>query len=186
MPSMIKPKMRITGVDENNYLTDIELIDSLVNANNLPTYEGKTHIRICKRYVNKNSNSESVILELDPFTAHLLNGSGKIFLGNQRVQIEEYINVRKCGRCLRYPHSTSECDKKGKLCINCGSDQHLRAECQNKPCCANCVERNENLKLNLNVEHNVLDKNCPTLLDIIKSIKRRTIRIDDEEWQNTN
>lgn len=184
-PSLIKPKIKIMGVDENNYLTNDELIDSVISANNLLITGKNLQVRICKRYKNPNSNTETVILEIDPLIAHLLGGRSNIFLGNQRVKIEEHFNVRRCGKCLKFSHSTSECDKKVKLCMQCGSDTHIKAECKNKFCCLNCKDRNEKLQLNLDVEHGILDRDCPSLQDIIKSVKRRTMQID-EEWLNTN
>lgn len=172
VPKLMKPRVKVTGGDDTvREATDDELIAWLIKQNNLPE---NSYVTVVKRYLSRKKKT-TVIFEVDPFSKVILLKDDKVLLGIQRAPIYESIDVRRCGRCLRFSHSTRECTKVSISCGNCGQEGHKHSECKNLKFCVNCHDKNNKFHLNVKTNHQTVDKECSVLQDIIKSIKRRIL-----------
>lgn len=104
----------------------------------------------------------------------------KVYIGAQRVSVVDYINVRRCGTCYRFNHSTKECDQEAKCCLRCGVSGHLIKDCTKpKPVCCNCSARNKDIideDRKYDENHLSIAKECPSLKELERSIRRRIDR----------
>lgn len=71
-------------------------------------------------------------------------GSGKVRIGWTMVKVE-LLEPRpvQCFRCWCFGHIGGQCKSqtvRQGSCFNCGQKEHMRNECNNKPCCPVCQE----------------------------------------------
>lgn len=148
------------------------MIENICLANDLKD-NPKLEVKCIRRYNKKFGDKETVILEVDPFTHRLLINREFVFIGHQKLKCYDHVNIRRCGKCLRFSHGTQDC-KLDKLCFKCGSNEHNVESCEQEMKCINCCDRNKKYGEAIDIKHNVFDINCPTYCNVVKSVKRRT------------
>lgn len=172
-PKMLNPRLKVLNLREDfNHLSDVEIPETIIRQNNLD--HDDVNVEVIKRFPNKVGHGTTLVIEVDPLTnAHLLNEQ-KVFIGNQRLFVVEYIAVRRCGNCLTFSHGSRECNKGDqKRCSQCCEIGHNKATCENPYKCVNCEERNAKYKMNLSTDHDVFHKDCPSYLELVNSLKRK-------------
>lgn len=102
-PKKIKPKLKITNIDEDEMkLKDENLIDTIKKQNNIDRRKKGSYIRVVKRINNtrrgettrrENKEEGSLILEIDEETHELMLGRRKINIGWKKCMVFNHYSV---------------------------------------------------------------------------------------------
>ena len=154
-----KPKMIITGVEEEFITTDNEEILKAVIDQNDKNLEGK--LKVVKKYAKKNKkNSANIVIEVEPDNYLSLKNTEKINIGWRKCNIYDYFDITRCFNCAGYNHKANKCTNR-IACYKCG-ENHKTSDCKSNVLkCINCLSITEKLKINLNPDHAANDLNCP-------------------------
>ncbi|XP_055838199.1 uncharacterized protein LOC129906442 [Episyrphus balteatus] len=121
----------------------------------------------------KRSDYYTAIIEMDVNSYNEIMKVGKISVGWDKCEVSEAIYVKRCYKCLGFGHFSKDCTSDRMTCLKCGG-QHKGSECTAECLsCVNCVKMNEELKLNLDVNHNALDNCCEVYLRRLKTERKR-------------
>lgn len=165
-----KPTMIFKGIF-NDYIKEDFTDDILDKNEDIKIVTQKTEknsiFNIKAIIKNKYSDTANYIVEVDSTTRKILLNKEKINIGYQRVTVDDAIPVVQCYFCLRYGHTSRNCNQKEKnnlpSCSHCGS-AHLYKDCPartNQSRCANCTFQNDRFQLTFPTNHNATDKtNC--------------------------
>jgi hypothetical protein len=148
----------------NEYDKDNLLKDLAEQNEHLKTSKG-THFEIKKIIKSKYNDTSNYIVETESKMRRLLVHQGKVFLGYQRIRVEDANPLLQCFHCLGFSHSANRCIKKENTkpkCPHCAGD-HMYRECTKKapPSCVNCLQQNEKSDKKNSSNHQANDKNCP-------------------------
>lgn len=167
------PKIKIIGAELENTvnMSDLEVVEDIKARNGMD-------VKVWKRYVNKNSGTQTIIVEVNYQMQNTIMDAGFIYIGYQRLKVYEFLSVRRCGICLRFSHGTQDCKQKEKSCFKCGG-AHLAATCNSPDKCINCCEKNLKLQTKIDVGHNTLSEKCQSFLELQMSIRRRTFQAQE-------
>lgn len=179
IPETKKPKLLIVGLSEN--YNEEELFNKIVNQNVIKIVNEFKIIRIFK---TKNEYFNAVVeLNLEDFKNSM--SIGKMRIGWDICKIFENYNIRRCFNCLGFNHKAEYCKKKPDVCCNKCGDNHLANKCQSGVLkCINCIRSNEKYGLDLNIDHSVYDKKCPTFQRKIMIEQRKNFQIQAEKQKN--
>lgn len=172
-PKKIKPKLKITNIDEDEMKLKVEnLIDTIKKQNNIDRRKKGSYIRVVKRINNtkrgettrrENKEEGSLILEIDEETHELMLGRRKINIGWKKCMVFNHYSVRRCFKCWGYYHIAKNCARQ-ETCHKCAGE-HKSNECTaTKKKCINCMYKNKTYNLKINDEHNALSVECPTYI----------------------
>lgn len=124
--------------------------------------------KMIKRYM--------AILECDPTTHAKILEEGSLCIGwTPSCRVFDYVRVFRCFKCGGFNHKAEEC--KTEVCGKCGLSGHNKENCKNNILnCANCIEANKKLSLDLDVNHSSFDMNKCTVLQKKINIEKHKIR----------
>jgi hypothetical protein len=104
---------------------------------------------------------------------------GEVYIGWSRCKAYEKFGVFRCYKCNKYGHKANDC--KGEVTCPICSEKHVLKECKNNTKkCVNCTNANEKLKLKLNTDHEVWDRNCASFIRILETQKRKFANISNK------
>lgn len=83
-----------------------------------------------------------------------------------------------CFKCSIYGHTAENCSSEIEICPKCSGHHSLKNYKSDHNKCPNCVATNEKFKLDLDVNHNAWDVNCPLYKRRFKSVKNRLVYDD--------
>lgn len=175
-----QPKVKIVNIDsEEMKLEDDELIEIIKMQNRMEEREGR-EIKIVKRLnrerdeeqIRRRGNEGSLIMQMDEETHQEMLSRGKISVGWKKCAVYNHVNVKRCFKCWGYYHIAKNCTRE-ETCHKCAGN-HKASECEaeNRKC-VNCTHKNQAFNLKINVEHDALDKECPTFKRAMQEEKRR-------------
>ena len=135
-------------------------------------------------YVNmaKNSSNVSIALKVSPsirsalFTAQ----HGRIFIGNNSLDIEDRFYFKQCYHCQQIGHVSTDCPKKdsASVCFYCmGSHQSKSCTLKRSPsnhCCAKCYHSTVPGEKDDCRSHNAADPLCPVRAREVTKIANNT------------
>ena len=95
---MLNPKIKVSGID-NTFNMNLTEIEQDTNERNFKNYG--TKCQAVHMYTNKNTNLNSVILEV-PATIHkqIMEYRKSIFVGYQKCRVFDIINTKPCAILL--------------------------------------------------------------------------------------
>lgn len=143
--------------------TDAELIE-LIQAQNKRLLHGVDMkgetMRVRFRRKARNALECHPVLELSPTIWQRLTQAEKLYIGLQRVRIEDFSPLVQCSRCLGYGHTKAVCTDAHEMCSHCG-DPHTWQKCparaeRRPPTCRNCVTAKMP-----DCAHNAFNSQCP-------------------------
>jgi hypothetical protein len=110
----------------------------------------------------KNSSAVHVLVETPTVVRRRLVDMGIIYLGYQRIHIEDSNPLTMCYHCLRAGHTSSKClnSTKPAKCSHCSGDHRFDA-CDRKkevPICINCQYSSGKTGNQVDYNHNALNK----------------------------
>jgi hypothetical protein len=175
IPNEKKPRAKIINIyDVNNCETD-DFKDAIVKQNN-EIFESVDQINIVKIISAKKNNYKHLIIETNPDIFRKMMEVKKLNVGWNKCAVLESVDLTRCFKCSMYGHIEKYC-KKEMVCPKCAGN-HKVHDCTSETVkCANCLNCNEKLKLNLNVDHMVFDRECPVFKRKIE-MKRKSINYD--------
>lgn len=172
-PALKRPKLKIFNINNEDISMDDSddvIIDLIVKWNELNTGEG-LHMKVLKKTVNRFKNID-MILELDSRSHSLLLKQGRVKLGWSRCRVFNHVSVLQCYNCMGFHHFAKDC-KSNTTCSNC-SGNHTYKDCNsNIVKCTNCVKAKKDKNLDIDVGHNALNRDCPSLLRLIGEQSKR-------------
>ena len=154
---------------------DAAIKDTILQQNELAHLEGSIfNIKFTKSTFE---DSRHVVIEVSPNLRRELVALWKIKVNWNLCNVEDFISVTSCFKCLGLGHTTRYCQNQQK-CSTCAEDHHWR-ECSNQHStrCVNCFKANlfihdDSKKLNTN--HSVFSKECPRMRRIESIIISKT------------
>lgn len=169
-----RPRLIIKGlwsdaIDEN----DNELAKNIIHQNALDEKGAFVKKILCyqdRRFVNQ----KMLVIEVDNETRKKLLESGYLNLGWCTGRVEDYIYVKRCYKCASLGHTQKDCQK-NKRCPLCG-ESHDMSQCSSKNedfKCVNCLDANDRLHMNLNVQHSSLNKDCRCYVRQVAALESR-------------
>lgn len=161
------PKLKIVGMSENYAPEDF--IDLLTTQNDEIFIEC---VKVISSYENPRMkyNKFCTIIEVNNDTFDALIAAGKVNIGFDRCSVFEAIKVLRCFKCGEFGHMSSTC-KNDEKCSKC-SELHKTSECTSTVMkCVNCLKKNNEQKMNLDVNHAAFSSKCPVFRHLI-TIKR--------------
>ena len=111
-------QLKIVGM--TNIITEAELITNLKKQND--HLKEAQELKVIKIFENKNRKPETycAIIEVQYDTFAKIMATQKVNIAGDRCKVYEYVNLRRCYKCLGYNHIASNCTK-NKLCPKCGN-----------------------------------------------------------------
>ncbi|XP_039435502.1 uncharacterized protein LOC120417492 [Culex pipiens pallens] len=151
------PKLKIVGMSEKYDPTDF--VELLTSQNDEIFIE---HVKVISSYENPRMkyNKFSVIIEVNNDTFDALITAGKVNIGFDRCSVFEAIKVLRCFKCGEFGHMSTTC-KNNETCSKC-SESHKTSDCNSTVMkCLNCLKKNNEQKMNLDVNHAAFSSKCP-------------------------
>ncbi|CAG9792231.1 unnamed protein product [Diatraea saccharalis] len=158
----VKNKNPLIIIKEVKYkLTDGEIITAVKNQNPdiCMTEQDDDDFRIKYRRRTRNTEKCHVIVQLKPEYWKKITEKGHLYIGMERVRVEDQTPLIQCTRCLNFGHGKKFCMESADRCSHCGG-LHLRADCPDRkagvpPQCCNCTH--EELS---ETDHNAFSNTC--------------------------
>ena len=113
-------------------------------------------------YTNKNTNLNSVILEV-PATIHkqIMEYRKSIFVCYQKCRVFDIINTKSCANCAGFGHNSNKCRNKVTWPICAGDHKTVQCDSRNNLKCANCAFNNLKHNTKYDCNHEATDSdNC--------------------------
>lgn len=86
----------------------------------------------------------------------------KLYVGRQSFPVNEDLTIQICKNCFGFEHKGSVCTNK-LACSYCGGE-HKIANCKIEiKQCVNCISSVSKHKLNIDIHHEVSNRDCSTL-----------------------
>lgn len=169
-PTQKNPKIKI--VDINEQMSDETILSSILSQNEFLNHvDTSLKVIISKRMKTK----YMAIIECDPISFNLIINKERLCVGWSVCRVFEYVSVLRCFKCGAYDHKASVCEAKEK-CLKCLKVGHSTKDCDSDcVSCSNCIAVNTKYSLNLKIDHNIFDINCPSYQKRI-GFERRKIR----------
>lgn len=170
MTELRNPKLCIKGVHEK--FDESEIIHKLRNQNDILYNSEMKCLRIIEKKTEKYT-WYNVIVEMDSESFNQALLREKLCIGWDRCIVVDATYVKRCFKCLGYNHKSVECKNK-KVCFNC-LGEHDKKDCvlEKVDQCINCKKANERLHLNLDINHNVYNRECQVYLQKLQYEKKR-------------
>lgn len=171
-PDLRNPSIKLLDIDRE--FSSEELIDTLKKQNLFLDHESVAlNVKIFKKMKTK----WMAIIECDPESFSKIMKENALFLDWCRCRVFEYVSVFRCFKCGRFGHKADQCTSSGSICLRCAKpvSEHAsdkECDCENLKC-VNCMEANNVLKTEFNVNHSLFDRNCPVLLKKIDLQKQK-------------
>lgn len=167
LSKMRLPRIKVVNFQQDTDNQDIE--NCIKKQNNLE--DGS----ITVKYIRKvKSGSATIYLECSPKSFNIIMKQKKIYVGWQRCNVYEDLEVPRCYNCQGFFHKKMNCTNK-PVCPNCG-EEHTETDCTSEvKCCHNCHTSNDKYKTKHDMHHSTTDLNCPTLIYHINNLKDKTL-----------
>ncbi|XP_055388117.1 uncharacterized protein LOC129616490 [Condylostylus longicornis] len=170
IPSEIKPKIEVIHISAK--YSEAELKNKLKAQNlHLETSE----LKIMKMYkIQKQSEDKyNAIIEIDNQSFPRVLQNEKVSIGWERCKVFDALRVLRCCKCNGFNHKAAE-SKNEENCLNC-LGKHKSRDCKKEKVikCINCFVANDKLKLNLDVGHETLSKECPVYINKLSMLRKK-------------
>ena len=154
---------------------DADIKNTILQENNLTHLDDSI---LQKKFTKRTfDDSRHVVIEVSPNLRRKLLAPHKLKLLWSMCEVEDFISITRCLKCLGFGHTARFCQNQSK-CSYCVED-HQWKECGNKRVirCSNCIKTNtyihdESRKAKTN--HSVFSKECPRLRRIESIIVSKT------------
>lgn len=169
VPKLWNPNLVIYHIPEE---VTIENAENIIISQN-PEINLQSGDLKCKFIFKNKKNLRNLVVEVtSQVRKKILNT--KLKIGWLICHVDDYIRVNRCFKCSRFNHRAKEC--RGEVtCPRCSAPHNL-AECRASTSelnCINCISfNNYNQQNPVNINHSSLDKNCPSLIAVIRKFKQ--------------
>jgi len=156
-------------------MEDAEIKSTILQQNNLLHLSDSV---LQKKFTKRSfDDARHVVIEVSPCLRRELLTIHKLKLQWSMCEVEDFITVTRCHKCLGFGHTAQFCRNQAK-CSLCTADHH-RKECENKHeiRCSNCTKANTHIhddSRKANTNHSVFSRECPRLRRIESIIISKT------------
>lgn len=155
------PRLIIKGVDKN--ITSGDFIRNEIIEHNSYFQMPNKQIDIKVVVVIKRKFSNDVVIEVSSNLRELIMSHGYLYIGWQKVRVEDHFLIKRCYRCAQFGHLRKDCKNSTPVCSTC-SENHETKDCNNsesKRCinCFNYCRRYPKSTGEICVDHTADDKN---------------------------
>ncbi|CAG9787017.1 unnamed protein product [Diatraea saccharalis] len=126
-------------------------------------YKEEEHKKMKLKYRKKSTNQDRchAVLQVHPEVWRKITEQGRLYMGMERLKVEDQSPLIQCTRCLGFGHGRKFCVESADRCSHCGGP-HLRANCPdreagNPPRCCNCAHAEYP-----DQQHNAFSTECRT------------------------
>lgn len=164
-----KYRMRIAGISGDEYeQPDGSLIENLICQNDLNI--NPSDVKIIHRSKLKNEKF-GLSIEMDKGVYEDLKSKERVFIGWSRCGIYDDFGMIRCYKCWGFGHFARVC--RSEICCPKCAGGHRGVDCESEvKKCINCLKSNKKFKLNLNINHDVWDKNCATFQRMVEQRRK--------------
>lgn len=131
-------------------------------------------IKILKVYSDKNTRKEryNAIAEVSTPVMDEMIGLGRMNIEWDECKIHQYVQVKRCYKCLGFNHMAQTC--KNKLaCSKCAGEHNARECTAQTMKCVNCTTYNIRNKENVDTCHHAFARDCVALKQLMERIKNK-------------
>jgi hypothetical protein len=156
-------------------IEDADIKSTILQQNNLLHLSDSV---LQKKFTKRSfEDARHVVIEVSPCLRRELLTIHKLKLQWSMCEVEDFITVTRCHKCLGFGHTARFCQNQAK-CSFCAGDHH-RNECANKHeiRCSNCTKANTHIRdksRKANTNHSVFSRECPRLRRIESIIISKT------------
>ena len=160
--------------DKETFVNDVKLQNSKIKDK---VENGAIFTVIfAKEYTNSDGiSTHNVVVKVSPEIRDVLKiGGDRIYLGFSSYRVQDRFYVKKCSKCHRIGHYSSECSH-SSCCGYCTSEGHTSDKCPLKENndkenykCINCAHSGKE-----SIGHSALWPKCPVFLERQEQVKRQ-------------
>lgn len=173
-PDLKRPCIKILDIDQE--MDEDELINSLKKQNFFLNTDG-VYLKVIA--IKKMKSNYMAIIECDPSTFKKVQEENVLSLNWSRCRVFEYVGVLRCYRCGGFNHKADQCNS--ERCLKCAISGHKSENCNAEHIkCFNCIDANEKMKTNFDVNHSIFNISCPIYLKKIE-IQKQKIKYHNQE-----
>ncbi|CAG9795449.1 unnamed protein product [Diatraea saccharalis] len=113
-------------------MTDEEALEMIIKQNDVIFgKEEEKEIKI--KFMKKARDTERchIVLQVKPTIWNKMTKRGHLYIGMERVRVENQSPLIQCTRCLQFGHGRKFCTQSADRCSHCGG-LHLRADCPDR------------------------------------------------------
>lgn len=121
-------------------------------------------LKVLKTYSDKNTRNESynAIVEMSTEAMEEIIQKNRINIDWDECKVHQYIQVKRCYKCLGFNHMAKTCNKK-LACSKCAGEHSIN-ECDSESLnCINCIEFNMKNNVNINTGQHAFSRECQIL-----------------------
>lgn len=158
IPKRRKPQIKIAGFSD--HLSEEKLLECLIEQNEALKEDcDKIKVLNVSEVKNKKYKQYQAVIETDPVIYNKILKQEKLLVNWDRCPVYEYVRLSRCFKCWGFNHFSRECTR-NTTCKLCAGD-HDSKDCNSvERKCVNCVWYVNNLKLSMDVNHDVFSPNC--------------------------
>lgn len=165
-----RPRIRLFGFTVEYNAVDLV---NILKEQNASVMSDNTHISVIHIFQSKKNKRFGAFLQVDSRTFNKMIAVDKIFIGWDSCQANEDLNIRRCYKCWGFNHVSSKCSADLQKCPLCCGNHHQN-ECDSSiEKCAVCSDVVAKNHLNIDTNHSVFSKNCPSYLHRIAQERRK-------------
>lgn len=164
-----KPKMKIVGINNFEGMNNTQLQED-INKRNLTNFKDQ-ECKILHSYINKGKGTQTVLIETTADVhKYIRENNNKIYVGHEKCIAYDVIDVKPCYVCGQYSHKGKKCRNTERAkCIKCAGE-HKASDCNSRgKRCINCIFSNNKYKTQHNVDHEATDyEKCEVFKNMVR------------------
>jgi hypothetical protein len=175
LPENKNPRIKIVGV--LNPPENLNEIRDMLYKQNDDFFTKESDIKIIAIInMKKNDiyNYSNIIIETSGhiYAKIMNNDFPRLNFGWNKCKVFNAIHIRRCFKCCSFDHLSINCTSEHIKCIKCAGDHKIKDCKENEFKCTNCENANIKFKLNLDVHHSALNKDCPVFIKKLEKSKK--------------
>lgn len=165
-PKEVQPILKVVGVAD--YSDNETLIQNLRQQNDVITNESELTVV----QVRKREDYSTILLRVDTKTFKSVISKKRVCIGWNSCRVFEHLDVIRCFRCHSYGHIVDKCPSDVIVCPKCSGNHEFKNCKSTKISCANCMRKNNELNLNLDVQHFAWSIKCPVTQKHVQRVQK--------------
>jgi hypothetical protein len=150
-------------------ISETELNECLNTQNSKLKLTEPIKIKYKKRH--RNSLLSDIVCQVSPVNWRALTNIEIVYIGYQRIRVEDISPLIQCFKCLKFGHIHSSCSQEHSVCAFCAQNHDSR-ECKKDGVTKVCVNCRNHKRTE--VEHSAFDYRCPIKKNYDSLVRERT------------
>lgn len=172
-PKKLRPRIKMLKVwqpaDDGDFVTQLKGRNELIGEKDEILVVAREQVWRKKAKVDGCLN---MVLEVDGELYNKIMAEGRLLMGWRSCTVVDGAYIKRCYKCYGFNHKSDSCRNQA-ACSFCGENEHVRKDClETHRKCINCIVANKNLKLGLDVNHDVWSEKCRVFQRKLEQSKR--------------